>query len=115
MEYSKIDQDHSSPSKEQFKIDSAMRIGYVSLNVSDINTSIDFYKSILGFKTVGRVSNERALLGVSGAGTSSYLVELLQEPRMVQAQVRSAGRRRMLLEEELDYTILQFCFQKEDS
>ena len=78
MEYSKIDQDHSSPSKEQFKIDSAMRIGYVSLNVSDINTSIDFYKSILGFKTVGRVSNERALLGVSGAGTSSYLVELLQ-------------------------------------
>lgn len=54
-----------------------MRIGHVSLNVSDINASTEFCTSILGFRTIGRVSNERVLLGVSGAD-SSYLLELLQ-------------------------------------
>jgi catechol 2,3-dioxygenase len=97
---SKTDEGHTSLSKEQFTIDSAMRIGYVSLNVSDINRSFEFYKSILGFKTIGRVSDGRALLGASG-GDSSYLVELLQvkaqddmgESKVGRQEVDAAKRR----------------------
>lgn len=51
-----------------------MKIGYVSLNVSDIQRSVQFYQSVLGFKTTGRVSGEKALLSVDGS--PSFLVEL---------------------------------------
>jgi len=51
-----------------------MKIGYVSLNVSNLQKSLDFYQSVLGFKRVGRPSGEKALLDADG---SSYLVELL--------------------------------------
>lgn len=51
-----------------------MRIGYVSLNVPDLARSIDFYQSILGFKTIRRSSSENALLSVGGLP----LIELLQ-------------------------------------
>jgi catechol 2,3-dioxygenase len=54
----------------------AMRIGHVSLNVSDIQRSVDFYQDILGFNVIGGASGEKALL--SASGDSSYLVELLQ-------------------------------------
>jgi catechol 2,3-dioxygenase len=54
----------------------SMKIGYVSLNVSDIQRSVQFYQSVLGFKTTGRVSGEKALLSVDGS--PSFLVELQQ-------------------------------------
>lgn len=63
------------PGKEQFSIAPAMKIGHVSLNVSDIQRSVGFYQDILGFNAIGRPSDERALLSTSG---DSYLVELLQ-------------------------------------
>lgn len=59
-----------------FRIHPAARIGYVSLNVSDIQRSIQFYRSVLGFETIGRASGEKALL--SAGGSSPFLVELLQ-------------------------------------
>lgn len=62
--------------RQQFEIDSSMKIGYVSLNVSDIQTSLEFYRSILGFRVLGRSSNDRALL--SSNGNVSHLVELLR-------------------------------------
>lgn len=43
-----------------------MRIGYVSLNVPDLQKSLDFYQSILGFKAAGRPSSEKALLSAGG-------------------------------------------------
>jgi catechol 2,3-dioxygenase len=52
-----------------------MRIGYVSLNVSDLDRSLAFYKSILGFKEAGRFDG-KALLSVEG--NASRLVELSQ-------------------------------------
>jgi catechol 2,3-dioxygenase len=56
-----------------------MRIGYVSLNVPDLQRSLDFYRSILGFKTTGRPSSERALLSCAADGDySPQLIELLQ-------------------------------------
>jgi catechol 2,3-dioxygenase len=59
-----------------FNIAPSARIGYVSLNVSDIEKSLDFYERVLGFKKVDRSYDERALLSVDGH--QPYLVELLQ-------------------------------------
>lgn len=53
-----------------------MKIGYVSLNVPDLQRSLDYYQSILGFKTTGRPSSERALLSAADGGPQ--LIELLQ-------------------------------------
>jgi catechol 2,3-dioxygenase len=66
----------TTPVGHDFNVHPATRIGYVSLNVSNIDTSLDFYEKILGFKKVARPSNERVLLSVDGQ--PSNLVELLQ-------------------------------------
>jgi catechol 2,3-dioxygenase len=68
--------DKMTSALHDFDIHPAMRIGYVSLNVSEIDRSLDFYGKVLGFKKVDRPSSERALLSVDGH--PSYLVELLQ-------------------------------------
>jgi catechol 2,3-dioxygenase len=68
--------DNLTSAQPNFNIHPATRIGYVSLNVSDIDRSLDFYEKVLGFKKVDRTSNERSLLSVDGH--PSYLVELLQ-------------------------------------
>jgi catechol 2,3-dioxygenase len=62
--------------RQQFKVASSTKIGYVSLNVSNILRSLDFYKNILGFKVVSRPSRKKAILSVDG--DSSHLIELLQ-------------------------------------
>ncbi|MGH9877718.1 MAG: VOC family protein [Nitrososphaerales archaeon] len=59
-----------------FNIDPLMKIGYVSLNVSDIQRSLEFYQSVLGFRILGKPSNDKALL--TNDGNSSHLVELLR-------------------------------------
>lgn len=79
---------HDDASHEQFKIHPSMRMGHVSLNVSNLNKSLDFYKSILGFKIIGRVSDGRALLAASEG--SSHLVELHQ----VRAEDQDTGKKR---------------------
>ena len=35
-----------------FNISPSTRIGYASLNVSDIDRSLDFYEKVLGFKKI---------------------------------------------------------------
>lgn len=67
----------SSRNQQQYKIDPAMKVGHVSLNVSDLSQSLDFYQSVLGFRRIGRPSSDKAPLSV-GSNDSSYLVELLQ-------------------------------------
>lgn len=68
--------DSVTPTRYDFNIYPDTRIGYVSLNVSDIDRSLDFYEKVLGFKKVDRPYGERALLSMDGH--PSYLVELLQ-------------------------------------
>ncbi|MDQ5877097.1 MAG: VOC family protein, partial [Thermoproteota archaeon] len=68
--------DNMTSALHDFNIHPATRIGYVSLNVSDMDRSLDFYGNVLGFKKVDRPSSDRALLSVDGH--SSYLVELLE-------------------------------------
>jgi catechol 2,3-dioxygenase len=67
----------SSTNQQEYKIDPAMKVRHVSLNVSDLSQSLEFYQSVLGFKTVGRPSSGKALLSVGSNDSSSYLVELL--------------------------------------
>ena len=62
--------------EQPFKIGSSMKIGNVSLSITDLQRSLDFYEKILGFKVVSRISDERALLSVDG--NSSHLIELLK-------------------------------------
>jgi catechol 2,3-dioxygenase len=62
--------------ERQFKIHPSMKIGYVSLNVSNIPRSIEFYQSVLGFNVMGKPSDGKALLSAAGGG--SRLIELSQ-------------------------------------
>src|SRR5215211_8043471 len=79
--------------QQQYKIDPAMKIGHVSLNVSNLSRSLDFYESVLGFKRIGRPSSGgKALLSV-GDNNSSYLVELLQVNTTTDANNGNLSRR----------------------
>jgi catechol 2,3-dioxygenase-like lactoylglutathione lyase family enzyme len=49
-----------------------MKVGHVSLNVADLSQSLNFYQSVLGFKTVGRPSSDKALLSL-GSNDCSLL------------------------------------------
>jgi catechol 2,3-dioxygenase len=62
--------------REVFKVDTAMQVQSVTLNVSSLAQSIDFYQSILGFITMGRSSSDRAFL--SAVGNPMHLMELRQ-------------------------------------
>lgn len=61
-----------------------MKIGYVSLNVSDLPRSIEFYESILGFKAASRSGEKTLLYPAAGDGdgdggsSSPAIVELKQ-------------------------------------
>lgn len=57
----------------KFSIDSNVRIGQVHLKVSDIDKSLQFYESFLGFKIVER--NTRSVL-LSPDGKMPYLIAL---------------------------------------
>lgn len=74
---------------EHFTAHPSTRIGYVSLNVSDIPQSLEFYQSILGFEVVGRPSGDRALL--SSDGNSKHLVELRKAAKPAGYEKKRAG------------------------
>ena len=85
--------DNITSVRSDFNIHPATRIGYVSLNVSNIDSSLDFYEKVLGFKKMGRPSNERVLLSVDGH--PSNLVELLQAEEVgANSKVRMSETRR---------------------
>lgn len=60
--------------RSPFRAHPSLRIGYMSLNVSDLQGSLDFYQSILGFKATGKPSSEKVLLSAGGP----HPIELLQ-------------------------------------
>ena len=76
---------HNEGTTRSFRINSAARIGYVTLNISDIQRSLEFYQSILGFRKLGEPSTNRILLSSDGMSSSSspppYLLELVQVDR----------------------------------
>lgn len=77
--------DEASAQRPRF--DPSMKIGYVSLNVSDLEKSLDFYQRVLGFKPIVNQDEGRAVLSADG---NSRLVELVQTGLQGSAH-RSAG------------------------
>jgi catechol 2,3-dioxygenase len=62
-----------------FTISPGAKIGYISLNVSDIQKSLEFYQSTLGFSKMQQQSVGRVLLSGNGtSSSSSHLLELVQ-------------------------------------
>jgi catechol 2,3-dioxygenase len=62
-----------------FTISPGAKIGYISLNVSDIQKSLEFYQSTLGFSKMQQQSVGRVLLSGNGTSlSSSHLLELVQ-------------------------------------
>jgi catechol 2,3-dioxygenase len=81
-----------------FSINPAIRIDSVSINVSNIDRSLDFYETVLGFKKLTTPSSESIIL--SANGHQSPLVELLpvknaaaagHGPQSFKKTVRRAG------------------------
>ena len=61
---------------EAFEISPRTNVAHVKLRVYDIQRSLDFYEQLLGFKTIGRTSDENAFLSSSGDGSEKYLIHL---------------------------------------
>lgn len=76
---------------ERFAAHPSTRIGYASLNVSDISRSLEFYESILGFQVMGKPSSagDRALL--SSSGDPAYLLELRKAEKEGTPRRKRAG------------------------
>jgi catechol 2,3-dioxygenase len=69
---------HNELKNNAFKIHSAARIGFVSLNVSNIQKSLEFYQSILGFRRVRKSSTDRVYLSSGKALSTSPILELVR-------------------------------------
>ena len=87
-----------------FTISPGAKIGYISLNVSDIQKSLEFYQSTLGFSKIQQQPVGRVLLSGNGiSSSSSHLLELVQVSQSEQTSQ---------IGEMQGYIILQYCFQK---
>jgi catechol 2,3-dioxygenase len=64
-----------------FTIHPAAKIGYVHLRVLDIQQSLQFYHSILGFNVVRRTSSSECAFLSASAGDSLYLIALSKVER----------------------------------
>jgi catechol 2,3-dioxygenase len=71
---------HNEERNSTFEIHPAARIGYVSLNVSDIQRSLEFYQSVLGFSKVQEKSStsDRVFLSSDETHSSAPMLELVQ-------------------------------------
>lgn len=71
---------HNEERNSTFEIHPAARIGYVSLNVSDIQRSLEFYQSLLGFSKVQKKSStsDRVFLSSDETHSSAPMLELVQ-------------------------------------
>lgn len=85
--YDVIRSNRADARRETFQVDPSMQVRCITLNVSSLAQSIDFYQSVLGFVKVGKSSSDRAFL--STEGSSANLVEL----RQVKANPSSATKR----------------------
>jgi catechol 2,3-dioxygenase len=61
---------------EAFEISPRTSVAHVKLRVYDIQRSLDFYEQLLGFKTIGRTSDENAFLSTEGSDNQHYLIHL---------------------------------------
>jgi catechol 2,3-dioxygenase len=72
---------------QAFRAHSSTRIGHVGLNVSDLQRSTDFYRSVLGFK-IEEKPGRKALLAAAG---DEHLVELQEVKDGTESMQKRAG------------------------
>jgi catechol 2,3-dioxygenase len=60
--------------REPFEISPRASIGHVKLKVYDIQRSLNFYEQMLGFKPIGRITDENVFLFAEG--NKDYLIHL---------------------------------------
>ena len=83
---------HNEERNSTFKINPSTKIDYVSLNVSDIQSSLEFYQSILGFRQMQKKSSaDRVYLSGGETQPSAPILELVQAG---QTDSNLAGSRR---------------------
>jgi catechol 2,3-dioxygenase len=68
---------NQTQTKTEFSIDPATKMGYVSLNVANLENQIAFYTQVLGFQLHWREGNKAGL----GAGDAD-LLRLMEEPNL---------------------------------
>ena len=74
-----------------------MSVAYVKLNVHNIETSLSFYRNLLGFQLIGKASDHNALLNAPGSSTKNYLLQLSRtdtEDKVIEGEqltIRKAG------------------------
>ena len=61
---------------EAFEISPRTSVAHVKLRVYDIQRSLDFYEKLLGFKTIGRTSDENAFLSMEESGHQHHIIHL---------------------------------------
>ena len=74
-----------------------MSVANVRLNVSSIERSLHFYRDLLGFRLIGKPSDDTAFLSIVGGNNSDYLLHLSRVDtahRMIEGEqsiIRQAG------------------------
>ena len=79
---------------EAFEISPRTSVAHVKLRVYDIQRSLDFYEQLLGFKTIGRTSDEDAFLSMNGSDYQHYVIHLskVDNERTIDKQERLVKR-----------------------
>ena len=62
--------------EDLFEISPKTSVAHVKLKVSDIQRSLNFYEKLLGFKPIGRVTDENAFLSTDESSDQNYLIHL---------------------------------------
>ena len=80
--------------QKTYEISSGTSISHVKLRVYDIQRSLEFYEQLLGFKPIGRISNENAFLSAGEGGNEDYLIHLskVENERNINKREQSVKR-----------------------
>ena len=82
---------------KSFEISPSMSVADVKLNVYDIESSLSFYRDLLGFQLIGKSSDDSAFLSPVGSNNNNYLLQLRRIDKAntaiegEQSRIRKAG------------------------
>ena len=61
---------------KSFEISPSMSVANVKLNVYSVERSLSFYRDLLGFQLIGKISDDSAFLSPVGSNNNNYLLHL---------------------------------------
>jgi len=86
-----------------------MSVANVKLNVYSVERSLSFYRDLLGFKLIGKTSDDSAFLSPIGSNNKNYLLHLT---RLDTGNKVIEGEQSTI--EKQGYIILLSCYRQED-